>query len=108
MKKLLLLSLLSFNASAITLVTDPVNPLVTHCGIFQDGVRIASSPVLPVAAGNICSYKLTNELSSFGAHIFAATAQVVDATGAVKFESGKSNRISVTVTLDAPTNLTAQ
>ena len=44
----------------------------------------------------------------FPKHIFAAIAQIVDATGSITKESGKSNRISVTVTLDAPTNLTAK
>lgn len=111
MKRILslsLLALLPLTANAITLVTDPIDSRATHCGIFQDGIRIASSPVLPTAPGNICSYKLTNELSSFGAHFFTATAQVIDSTGAIKVESARSNRISVTVTLDAPTNLTAQ
>jgi CO dehydrogenase/acetyl-CoA synthase gamma subunit (corrinoid Fe-S protein) len=108
MKRFLLLALLPLSANAITLVTDPVDPKATHCGVYQEATRLASSPVLPTAAGNICSYKVTSELSSFGKHTFRVTAQILNADGSVKIESAKSNAVVVHVTLDAPTNLTAQ
>ena len=80
MKRLLLLavSLAPFAVSAQvpSVVSDPLDPSVTHCGFFFDALPKAVLPVVPDVGGNICQYDLAG--ISNGSHTLRATAIAVD------------------------------
>ena len=105
MKKLLLFiaMLVPGAANAATLVSDPLDPIATHCGIYIDAAPRIASPVGRDALNRpICSYVLPASLAA-GNHVAQATA-MLDANGLG--ESAKSAPpLSFGVPLVAPTNL---
>jgi hypothetical protein len=55
----LLALLLSGTATAQRVVSDPLAPCATHCGVFVDSLAKVASPVAPAPppqSGNICNY----------------------------------------------------
>ena len=96
------LLILSGTSAATTIVSDPLDPIVTHCGIYMDaGARVASPVGRDVNNKPICSYVLPSTLSA-GTHMLKATA-MADANGAL--ESVQSLPLSFVVPLPAPANL---
>lgn len=57
-------------------VTDPVAPGVTHCGVFLDSTAKVTIAVTAVTGGNICKYNVAGV--SAGAHTIRMTAIIND------------------------------
>jgi hypothetical protein len=77
MKKLLVVLLFPCTAFAAKVVSDPVDPGVTHCGFFLDGGVKLTVPVNVVGTVKNCELTLSDTLSN-GAHTVTATAIIVD------------------------------
>ena len=105
MKKLLLFIAMLVPAIAVaatTIVSDPLDPIATHCGIYMDAAARVASPVgRDVNNKPICSYVLPGTVTA-GTHTVKATA-MADANGAL--ESVQSLPLSFVVPLPAPANL---
>lgn len=101
MKYLLLIAglMLSFAVQASPLlVSDPIDPSATSCGIYMDALPKVTSPVGTDATGKpICKYDLS--AVPVGTHTFTATQ--INATE----ESPKSSTVTYIVHLPAPTNM---
>ena len=83
MKKLLAILLFPCTAFAAKVVSDPVDPAVTHCGFFLDGAPKATVPVNVVGAVKNCELTLADTLAN-GAHTVTATAIINDPVWGVK------------------------
>lgn len=76
----LLLALLLVPATALAapfVVSDPVDPSVTHCGVFLDSAAKQTIPVTVQGANKICQFDLSATLAS-GQHTVRMTSIVVD------------------------------
>jgi len=78
-RKILLLVLMLLSPVALSapfVVSDPLDPTVTHCGILMDAAAKVVIPVVPDVGGNICQYDLAG--ISNGSHTVRATAIAAD------------------------------
>jgi hypothetical protein len=89
---LLLLAPLAGRASPFV-VSDPLDPSVTDCGIFLDAAPKQTVPVTIAGAGKICKFDLAGIAN--GAHTVKATAIVNDPVWGVQ-ESPQSAPLSFT------------
>src|SRR3990167_7583887 len=75
MRKLLLLVLTLLSTLAISapfVVSDPLDPRATHCGILMGAAPKVVIPVVAEAGGNICKFDLAG--ISNGSHTVKMTA----------------------------------
>jgi hypothetical protein len=73
--RLLLVALLAFSAPAFGapfVVTDPVDPLTTHCGVFLDTNAKVTVPVAVEGTAKICKFDLATIPN--GSHVVKMTA----------------------------------
>ena len=76
-KLMVVLMLMSTSALAAPfVVSDPLDPRATHCGILMDATAKVVIPVVAEAGGNICKFDLAG--ISNGAHTVKATAIAID------------------------------
>lgn len=90
MRKILLVVLMGFSATALSapfVVSDPVDPAATHCGVFMDAQAKVTVQVTPDVAGKICKFDLAGIAN--GPHTVQMTAIINDPVWGVQ-ESPKS------------------
>lgn len=106
MKKLIIVPLLlPLVSNALVFNTDPVDPRVTHCALYQDGAKIQTDPLFVGETGNICHFDVSLETVPLGLHGYTVTVQVSDINGKITAESNKSNRVWYNNRPPAPTGL---
>src|SRR3990167_1843929 len=79
MRKILLLVLTLLSPMALAapfVVSDPLDPRATHCGILMDAAPKVVIPVVAETGGNICKFDLAG--ISNGSHTVRATAIAID------------------------------
>ena len=94
MRTSLLVVLMGFSATALSapfVVSDPVDPAATHCGVFMDSQPKATVTVTPDTGGNICKFDLAGIAS--GSHTVQMTAIINDPLWGVQ-ESPKSSPLT--------------
>ena|SRR3990167_2357368 len=76
MKKFILAMVLSGMSATVLsapfVVSDPLDPAATHCGVLMDAAAKVVIPVTPDAGGNICKFDLAG--ISNGSHTVKMTA----------------------------------
>jgi hypothetical protein len=75
MRKILLLVLTLLSTSALAapfVVSDPLDPTATHCGVLMDAAAKVLIPVTAAAGWNICKHDLVG--ISNGSHAVRMTA----------------------------------
>lgn len=107
MKNLPLILLLStaLPSTAKTIVSDPVQPQVTHCRFFG----LPGSPITAPVAKNLsgqpyCWLDVTD--TPFGSYTVRATAAIMNVDGSIKAQSVLSNPTTFKSSPLAPVNLT--
>lgn len=73
-------------------VSDPVDPATTHCGVFLNAAAKVTVPVTVTATVKTCQYDLANLAS--GSHTIAMTALVAKTATNTGAESAKSSPLA--------------
>lgn len=89
MKRLLLLLLIPVAHAAPFVVTDPVDPATTQCGVFLDAAPKVTIPVTVTAGVKTCKYDLAS--IGIGMHTVQMTAITVNDPVWGTKESAKSS-----------------
>ena len=96
MKKiLLLLALFPSLASAVSIVSDAVDPATSQCGVFMDALPKVTVPVTVQGATKICKYDLAPTFAP-GTHTVTMTAITVNDPVWGNAESAKSTPLVFT------------